>query len=78
MPQEPHQLLTILEAPLAHVQPLYASAHKLLGVERRVPWLDEQGAKDDLEDVGTSWWLLAVFEGRSRRRAVYGGYIGGH
>ena len=78
MPNKPHQLFAILEAPLAHIQPLYASAYKLLRVERRVPRLDEQRAEDDFEDVGAGRGFLRWLQGRRGGRRGHGGYIGGH
>jgi hypothetical protein len=42
VPQEAHQLFTILEAPLAHIETLYLPPDYLLGVEGGVPWLDEE------------------------------------
>jgi hypothetical protein len=42
VPQEAHQLFTILEAPLTHIETLYLSPHYLLGIEGGVPWLDEE------------------------------------
>jgi len=78
MPNKPHQLFAILEAPLAHIQPLYASAYKFLGVERRVPGLYEQRAEDDFEDVGAGRGFLRWLQGRRRGRRGHGGYIGGH
>ena len=78
MPNKPHQFFAILEAPLAHIQPLYASAYKLLRVERRVPGLDEQRAEDDFEDVGPGRGFLRWLQGRRGGRRGHGGYIGGH
>lgn len=52
MAQEANELLAILEAPLAHVEPFDAPSHQLFWVEGRVPWLDQQRAEHNLEDVG--------------------------
>ena len=41
MPQKPIHLLAILEAPLAHIQPVNASPDELFRVEGWVPGLDE-------------------------------------
>lgn len=58
MAQKTDQLLAILEAPLAHVQPLGTLANELFWVEGRVPWLDEERAEHNLEDVGARRRLL--------------------
>jgi len=58
MSQESHQFLAILEAPLAHVEPFYFPPDQLLGVEGGVPWLDEERAKHDLENIWGDGGLL--------------------
>lgn len=58
VPNEAQKLLTILEAPLAYIQPLDASPDELFRVEGRVPGLDEQRAEDDFEHVGPGERLL--------------------
>lgn len=63
MPNKSHQLFTILEAPLTYIEPLYASAYKLFRVERRVPGLYEQRAKDDFEDIGSGGRFLRWLQG---------------
>jgi len=68
MPQKSIYLLAILEAPLAHIQPVYASPDELFRVEGRVPGLDEQRAEDYLQYIGARGWLLRRLERRGRRR----------
>jgi hypothetical protein len=75
---EAQQLLAILEAPLAYIQPLDASPRELFRVEGRVPGLDEQRAEDDFEHVGPGERLLRGLQGGRRGRRGHGGYIGGH
>lgn len=52
MPKEWHQLLRVLEAPLAHVEPFRLPADEVFGVEGRIPRLDEQVTEDDVDHVG--------------------------
>ena len=78
VPNEAQQLLAILEAPLAYIQPLDASPDELFRLEGRVPGLDEQRAEDDFEHVGPGERLLRGLQGGRRGRRGHGGYIGGH
>jgi hypothetical protein len=44
-----HDLMRVLEAPLAHVEPVHSSAaHHVFGVEGRVPWLDVEVPEHDV------------------------------
>jgi hypothetical protein len=78
MPQKAHQLFTILEAPLAHIKTLYLPPHYLLRIEGGVPWLDEEGAKHDLEHVWRHSDLLCGFACGSHTGAIQRVRIKGH
>lgn len=78
MSQEPHQLFRVLEAPLTHIQSLYAPSDKFFRVEGRVPWPDEKRAEYHLQDVWAGRRFLGRFGCRRRRNAVRRGYIEGH
>lgn len=81
MSQKRHKLLRILEAPLAHIQPFNLFADQLLRVERWVPGLDEEGTKDDFDDVGADGSFGGFgggFRGVGRDGSVRDGEVGGH
>lgn len=72
------KLFRVLKAPLAHVQALDLATDELLWVERRVPWLDQQRAKHDLEYIGSRRWLVVSIGGRTQGCAILHGHICGH
>ena len=51
-----HNLMRVLEAPLAHIQPVCSSTtDHILGVERRVPWLDVEVSEHDVGYIRRHW-----------------------
>lgn len=72
------ELLGVLEAPLAYVQPLHPTADKFFRVEGRVPRLDQQRAEDDLENVRGRCRLLDNGTCRAQGHVILHGHICGH
>lgn len=60
-----HNLRSVLEAPLTHIQPVgLPAADQILGVEGRIPWLDVEVSQHDIGDIGLQGGFVRCLVGR--------------